>query len=265
MNEPMIPVMIVDDEPLGRELVRHLLAAHKDMQVVGECGDGEKALVAIKRHRPEVVFLDIKMPRLDGMKLLDQLPGEQRPLIVFITAHDTYALRAFDAHAFDYLLKPFDRERFDLALDRVRDRLRQLKAAQLGERVRGLFAPESGPPDSHGSKTFDERIVVRENGRVSFVAAADIAWVEATGNYVTLHVAEGKSHLVHETMAAMEARLDPAKFVRIHRSTIVAIARVRELEPHFNSEFVVVLHDHTRLKLSRTFAAAARRALGLEH
>ena len=261
MTDASITALIADDEPLGRDLLRHMLGNQADFRVVAECSDGEKALTAIKRFAPRVAFLDIKMPRLDGMTLLEHLAPEVRPLIVFITAHDAYALKAFEAHAFDYLLKPFDQERFDQALARVRDRLRQIDEARLGQSVRHLIAATPAAP---ARKTaLAERIVVRESGRVYFVGVAEVEWLEASGNYVALHVAGGKTHLVHDTMNAMAEKLDPAQFVRIHRSTIVRADRIKELLPHFNGEYVVVLKDNARLKLSRSYLETARAALGL--
>ena len=265
MSEPTISALIVDDEPLSRDLVRHMLATHPDIRIVAECADGEKALAAIKRHAPQLVFLDVKMPRLDGVALLQRLPSANRPLIVFLTAHDTYALRAFEAHALDYLLKPFDQERFDQTVARARQRLEQLASAQLGQSVKRFLADSTAPANEvRPTKAFAERIVVRDSGRVYFVGVPEIHWLEASGNYVALHLASGKTHLVHETMAAMEAKLDPARFVRIHRSTMVSVDRIRELQPHFNGEYVVLLKDDTRLKLSRGFLEKARAALGLD-
>jgi two-component system LytT family response regulator len=204
------------------------------------------------------------MPRLDGIALLQKLPAENRPLIVFITAHDAYALRAFEGQAFDYLLKPFDQERFDPMIERVRTRLNQMEAAKLGESVRQFLSDKPAGnklPTRTSSPT--NRLVVRDSGRVYFVSIAEIAWLEAEGNYVAVHITSGKTHLVHETMAAMEAKLDRNVFVRIHRSIIVNIARIKQLEPHFNGEFVVVLDDNSRLKLSRSYVESARRVLGL--
>jgi two-component system, LytTR family, response regulator len=255
-----ITAIIADDEPLGRDLVRHMLSAHPDVHVVAECADGEKALAAIRRHAPRVAFLDIRMPRLDGLSLLQRLAPDARPLIVFITAHETYAIKAFDAHAFDYLLKPFDQERFDQTVLRVRNRLQQIDEARIGQNVRDLLGSTTPLPPA--TKAAFERIVVRESGRVYFVSVPDIEWIEASGNYVALHVAGGKAHLVHETITAMAAKLDPARFVRIHRSTIVRVDRIKELQPHFNGEFVVILKDNVRLKLSRGFLESARTALG---
>ena len=267
MPDAFITTLIVDDEPLGRDLIRHMLAAHPDVRVIAECGDGEKALAAIQRHAPRLVFLDIKMPRLDGMALLQQLDPGSRPHIVFVTAHDTFAIRAFEANAFDYLLKPFDQERFDRTMIRLRHRLQQIEAAKLGQSVRHLLATSVGTGNESTTTPAGrelQRIVVRESGRVYFVDVASIEWLEASGNYVALHVAEGKTHLVHETMAAMETRLDPHRFVRIHRSTMVRLDRIKELLPHFNGEYVVVLKDNVRLKLSRGYLDTARTALGLK-
>jgi two-component system, LytTR family, response regulator len=261
MPESVISTLIVDDEPLGRDLVRHMLAAHTDFRVVAECSDGEKALAVIKREPPQLVFLDIKMPRLDGMAVLERLEATARPLIVFITAHDAYAIKAFAEHAFDYLLKPFDQERFDQTIARVRTHLRQIEEAKLGQSVRSLLG--GGIASASSPKPSLDRIVVRESGRVTFVNVAEIEWLEAEGNYVALHVAGGETHLVHETMTNLEAKLDSAVFVRIHRSTIVRADRIKELLPHFNGEYVVVLKDNARLKLSRSYLDTARVALGL--
>lgn len=268
-SDASISTVIVDDEPLGRDLVRHMLKAHGDFQIVAECGDGEKALTAIKRYEPQLVFLDVEMPRLDGMSLLEGLEAEKRPLVVFITAHEGYAVRAFETHALDYLLKPFDQERFDQTLARVRARVEQVAAAKLGKDVRRLLsgtgAARAGGELDEGasSKPWLDRIVIRESGRIYFVGVEEIHWLEASGNYVALHVASGKTHLVHETMANLEAKLEPAKFVRIHRGTIVKVDRIKELQPHFNGEYIVQLKDDVRLKLSRGYLEKARTALGL--
>jgi two-component system, LytTR family, response regulator len=256
-DERTISALIVDDESLGRDLVRHMLQAHPDIQVAGECADGVKALAAIKRLDPTIVFLDIRMPKVDGIDLLDRLATSsgQHPLIVFITAYEEYAVKAFEAHALDYLLKPFDQERFDQTINRVREHLRQVDEAKLGKSLRGLLDGQLKP------KSFADRLVVRESGRIFFVGVAEVDWLEASGNYVALHVGR-KTHLVHETMANMVAKLDPAVFVRIHRSTIVNVSRIKEMTPYFNGEYIVVLKDDTELKLSRGYAEKAKAAFG---
>lgn len=271
MSERKITALIVDDEALGRDLLRHMLRPHADIHVVAECADGEKALAAIKRHRPALVFLDVQMPKLNGLALSQKLNVAGGPVMVFVTAYDAYAIKAFEAEALDYLLKPFDQDRFDRMLERVRRRLVQLDEARLGENLRSFFAARASGADSSLSTgervatgpVFDERIAIKESGRVLFVAVAEITWLEASGNYVALHTKTGKTHLIHETMTAMEARLDPGVFLRVHRSTIVCIARIKQLEPHFNGEFVVVLDDGSKLKLSRSYLENARHALKL--
>src|SRR5688572_7999167 len=272
MNSPnrTISALIVDDEPLGRDLVRHMLGAHPDVEIVGECGDGAKAVAAIKRLAPALVFLDIRMPKLDGMDVLQRLEtaGPRRPVIVFVTAYDQYAVRAFEERALDYLLKPFDQDRFDATIRRVRERIEQAAEAELGKHVRGLLNGQTGAPPPSAPATavaatpYAERIVVRESGRIFFVGVHEIDFLEAAGNYVSLHVA-GKTHLIHETMTNTEAKLDPALFVRIHRCTIVNVARIAELRPHFNGEYIILLKDKTELKLSRGYVDKARAALGL--
>lgn len=263
MNTPHIPTLIVDDEVLGRDVVRNMLAAHADFAVVGECPDGERALAAIRRLAPQLVFLDVKMPRVDGVTVLKRLPEECRPLVVFVTAYDSFALDAFEGAAFDYLVKPFDQERFDAMLQRVRTRLDEIEAARLGQSVRGMVVTAASRGAPRAPLPPIDRFVVRDPGRIHFVAATEVVWLEASGNYVAIHPRSGKVHLIHETMAAVEARLDPGEFIRIHRSTIVNLRCIRQLEPHINGEFIVVLEDGARLKLSRSYAETARQALGL--
>lgn len=255
---PPISALIVDDEALGRDYVRHMLQAHPDIRIAGEYSDGAKALAAVKRHDPTLVFLDIRMPKLNGIDLLERLGAHTggRPLVVFITAYEEYAIKAFEANALDYLLKPFDQERFDQTVQRVRDRLRQIEEAALGKNLRGLLAGQAG------SKSYADRLVVRESGRIFFVGVAQIDWLEASGNYVTLHCG-GKDHLINETMANVQLKLDPAVFVRIHRSAIVNADRIKEMTPHFNGEYMIVLKDGTELKLSRGYIDKAKAALGL--
>lgn len=262
----MISALLVDDEPLGRDVLRHMLRGHADVRIVGECGDGEKALALIRRRRPDLVFLDVRMPGLGGLEVLARLQDEARPLIVFVTAYDAYALKAIEAQALDYLLKPFDQERFDRMLARVRQRIAQIEEAALGQQLRKLAAAPGRVavgPESPRRRVADDRIAVKENGRVMFVPLGDLTYLEASGNYVALHTRGGRTHLVHETMADMEARLESAQFVRIHRSTIANAARIKQLEPCFNGDYRVLLDDGTELKLSRTYADAVRQALGL--
>ena len=223
-----IRALIVDDEPLAREGMRIHLSEHPDVDVIGECGDGATAVEAIRQLRPDLVFLDVQMSELDGFGVLRELQSEQLPAIVFVTAYDQYAVRAFDVHALDYLVKPFDDRRFFAALLRAKERARQRKPGR---------EPVS-------------RFVVRSREKIVFIKAEDIDWVEAADYYVSLH-AGGRSHLLRKTMAEIEEELDPARFVRVHRSAIVNLDRVRELHPLFRGDSILVLQDGTKLRLSR--------------
>lgn len=262
--------VIVDDEMHGRDVVRHMLRRHADVEIVGEAGNGERALEEIRARRPDLAFLDVRMPRLGGMELIDALGEDAPPVVVFITAHDAYAVQAFERRAFDYLLKPFDQERFDQTMARARERFRAQQDAAIGRRLRAAFAPgalplESAPaPAGRGfvGTSRLERFVVKEAGRVFFVPVDAADWLEASGNYVGLR-AGGKTHLIHDTLANVEQALDARKFLRIHRSTIVNVDRIKELQPIANGEFVVILQDGARLKLSRSFRDRANEALGL--
>lgn len=213
--------VIVDDEPLARTSIRLLLERDGEVEVAGECS-GVDAAALIARTRPDIMFLDVQMPEVDGFELLQQIGADAVPVVVFVTAYDNYAVRAFEMHGLDYLLKPFDDARFAHALERAK------------ERVRG----------------YAQRFLVRVREKLIVVNAADIDWIEAADYYVTLH-AGGKAHLLRETMAALEKRLDPARFVRVHRSAIVNIDRVREIHPLFRGDCALVLADGTRVKLSR--------------
>jgi len=242
---PDIRAILVDDEPLGRERIRTLLSDIPDFELVAECADGREALAAVERVRPDLMFLDVQMPELDGFDVLDALDPETRPFVIFVTAYDQYAIRAFDVHALDYLLKPFDRERFDQALARARasiaagrDGLTQQRVLDLIEQLR----VERGPL---------ERLVVKSAGRIVFLRVEEIDWIEAAGNYLKIH-AGAETHLHRETMNTMQQRLGADHFARIHRSTIVNLDRIRELQPAFHGEYVVILRDGTKLTLSRS-------------
>lgn len=239
--------LIVDDEPLARERVRMMLGMHDDVAVVGEYGDGQQAIDAIRLHRPDLVFLDVQMPGVDGFGVLRALEGEVLPYVVFVTAYDQYALKAFEVHALDYVLKPFNAERFTQALQRARAAIATRSEQDSGvdkDRLRSLVASLTA------EQREKQRIVVKSSGRVFFVKVDDIDWIEAEGNYVRLHMG-AQSHLLRETMKGMESVLDASQFIRIHRSTIVNADRIRELQPLFHGEYAVILRDGTRLVASR--------------
>ena len=243
-----IRALIADDEALARRRLRQFIAEVPDIEVVGECEDGRRAVALVKSLAPDLVFLDVQMPLLDGFGVIREVGAGSVPAVVFVTAFDQFALRAFEAHALDYLLKPFGRDRFQQTLQHARAILERRRAGDLGRRLLALvndIKTEPGP-------TRLDRLVVKSGGRVFFLRTDQIDWIEAAGNYVRLHLGE-ESHLFRETMNRMEARLDGRRFVRIHRSRIVNTERVKELQPWFNGEHVVILQNGTRLTLSRGY------------
>lgn len=251
-------VLIVDDEPLARGKLKSLLAKEADIEVVGEAGDGRTALDRIAETSPDLVFLDVQMPELDGFGVLAELPADARPAVVFVTAHDQFALKAFEVHALDYLLKPFDRERLQKALDRARQQLAAPSGqAHLQDQISALLSGMKRPAPA----TVPDRIAVKSSGRILFVNTADIDWVEAADNYVKLHAGKVE-HLMRETMGSIEQRLAGAGFVRISRSVIVHPRTVRELQPLFHGDQAVILKDGTRLTMSRTHRDALDKLVG---
>ena len=238
--------LIVDDETLARDRLRQLLQGEPEIQIVGECTDGREAVAAIQRESPDLIFLDIQMPELDGFGVLEAIKGEPMPVIVFVTAYDQFALKAFDVHAVDYLLKPFDRERFQTALRHALEQVKQRGDKSLAERQSAALA-ELKPAAKRA-----ERLPIKSGGRVIFVRFDEIDWVEAAHNYIVLHVNKD-SHLLRETMNTFEARLSPDKFVRISRSTIVNLDHIKELHPMFHGEFIVVLRNGAKLTLTRSY------------
>ena len=282
-----IRAIVVDDEPEARDGILRMLRRDPEVDVVAECGDGHEAVKEIERLRPDVVLLDVQMPELDGFGVLARLPDDVRPEIVFVTAYDSYALRAFEAHALDYLLKPFGDDRLADAVAQVKDRVRQRRIGAVGRRladlVAGLPAATRPPvadarsagatPDDDDARSDEandagngaheplDRIVVRNARDVLLVRVEDIDWIGAADYYAKLHVGP-RTHLVRETMQNLERRLDPRRFIRIHRSAIVNVERVKVIQPYFRGGHVVVLHDGTRLVMSRGRRETLERVLG---
>ncbi len=255
MNATMtLDVLLIDDEPLARKRLRQFLREYEDCTVVGECGDGREAISRIRELQPDLVFLDVQMPEVSGLEVLAALEPAERPLVVFVTAHDEYAVRAFEVHAVDYLLKPFDRERFRDAYERARELFSNRAAQHQQQRLTALLA-ETGHVTGNteiASPLLHDRILVKTGTRVLFLNPCDIDWVEAAGNYVKLHVGSDE-YIVRESISRLEAMLGPRQFVRVHRSTIVNLNRVRELRPWFSGEMIIVMLNGTELKLSRTY------------
>jgi two-component system LytT family response regulator len=245
-----IRTLIVDDEPLARQGLRLLANDEPDLEIIGECESGPDALVAIDRDSPALVFLDVQMPEMDGFELLAKLPRDRLPLVIFTTAYNQHAVRAFEAHALDYLLKPIRPGRFHESVARARAYLGNQVA---GAAVRGLLellaAQQGGRPASH-AEPFLTRLTIKSNDRVVVVKTADIDTIESAGNYVAVNVGK-ESHILRETLNVLEGQLDPEKFFRISRSVIVNLDRVKELQPMFKGEHVIVLHDGRRLTMTR--------------
>jgi two-component system, LytTR family, response regulator len=250
-----IRALIVDDEPLARERLTSMLTGESDVELVGECANGVDAVAAIQEKTPDLVFLDVQMPELDGFGVLSALEGETQPAVIFVTAHDRFALKAFEVHAIDYLLKPFDRERFKKALDRAREQLARRENGEIEQKVTALLTSLKKEP-----KQLD-RIPVKSSGRVVLVKTSDIDWIEAADNYVNLHAGK-EAHLHRETMTALEQKLPASKFLRISRSIIVNIDRIKELQPMFHGDYTVILQNGTKLTLSRGYRDALNQLLG---
>jgi two-component system, LytTR family, response regulator len=284
-------VAIVDDEPLARDCMRLALRADPDVSIVAECGDGASAIAAIREHAPDVVLLDVQMPGLDGFAMLHQLDVTTMPVVVFVTAYDAHAIRAFEVNALDYVLKPFSDERLLAAVDRARTALSERRHGELGRRLAAFvrdwqsdpgatpgladvsaadtpsepggrpMLEDARPPADAGagtSRSYIMRFAVRANGRVRFVQALDVDWIEADGNYMTLHVGEA-THRVRASIAALAEGLDPKQFVRIHRSIIVNVERIREVQPWFGGDYIAILRSGAKLKVSRLRASTLLR------
>lgn len=280
-----VRVLIVDDEGLARQRIRRLVQAEPDAEVIGECANGPEAVAAIRAKQPDVVCLDVQMPELDGFGVLEEIAGDARPKVLFVTAYDEHALRAFEVHAVDYVLKPVDADRFRTAFDRARQSHRASSAAnRLGElletvrrvssdtadaapsgvddgAVSATSAGGAGNTPSGATSQFASRVLVKHDGRMFFVKVADIDWIEADRNYVRLHVGS-TAHTIRERISHMEETLDPRLFARIHRSTIVNLNRVREMQQWFSGDYVVILENGVRLRLSRHYRERVERQVG---
>lgn len=246
--------LIIDDEPLARDRVRSLLAGEPEIQIVAEYGNGAEAIAGIVQHAPDFVLIDVQMPGCDGLQVILALPPERRPAVVFVTAHDRFAVDAFAVQAVDYLLKPFDRARFKVALQRAADYVRARRAP-----LAAAPSPESVDPGANARR--NERFAVKADGKVVFVRPEDIRWIEAADNYVVLHLLDRRL-MLRETLSSLESRLGTAGFARVNRSAIVRVDQVKELQPTFHGDYVVVLRDGTQLPLSRSLRGQLERFTG---
>jgi two-component system LytT family response regulator len=253
-----VRVLVVDDEPSARDAIRELLRADSEVTVVGECRNGKEALACLRGGNIDLVFLDVLMPEMDGLAVIEQLDTD-RPAVVFVTAYDRYTLRAFDVHAVDYLVKPFTDERFFAALAHAKALIACGRTQEMTERLGALLESWRGGPAALPAHV--RRIPVRRDDRVFLIDVHDVDWIEADGDYAHLHSGKNE-YLLRETMARLASTLDPNRFARIHRSIIVNLDRVRELRQLFKGDYTVLLHDGTELKLSRYFKQSLERQLG---
>jgi two-component system, LytTR family, response regulator len=242
----MLRLLIVDDEPVARRRLRRLVREIGEIDIAGEAGDGDSAVSAIRALKPDIVLLDVQMPEMDGFQVLTAIGRETLPAVIFVTAFDQYALRAFEVHALDFLLKPVSAEKLAGALERARTRIAERRGASVDPRVLALL------DDLASRRRFLSRLPVKLRGKLVVIDLADVDWIEAADNYVTLHVGV-QTFPARETMGRLERELDPERFVRIHRSAIVQVDRIKELLPDFHGDFVVVLRNGARVTLSRTY------------
>ena len=252
-----IRVVIADDETLAREQLQDFLKRFDDCEVSAICTDGLEALGAIEQYRPDLLFLDIEMPELNGFEVLQQSHASPLPVVIFVTAYDKYAIQAFEAHALDYLLKPFAFERFERSMQRARNQIAASRSGELSEKLLAML-------ESRKVRTkYLDRLAIKSRGRVIFLKTDEIAWIEAAGNYLELHAGK-ESHLIREPIGDFEQRLDPERFIRIHRSCIVNLEHVKELQPGFGGEYLVVMNDGQQLTASRGYRERLQQLLSNE-
>ena len=271
MSDEKIRVILVDDEPLALRGLKLRLQAFPEVEIIGECANGREAVKEIKAQSPDLVFLDIQMPGLDGFGVVRAMIGGPAPLFIFVTAYDKYAIDAFEANALDYIVKPVEEERLNDALHRAREALKSKAAASRESKLIEMLASLSdddrdrikeliADPEWTDKQRYSERLSFKDGSKVVMLDAQEIEWIDAAGDYMCIH-ASGKTHIIRETMKALQTRLDPVRFQRIHRSAIVNIDRVKELHPHSNGEYFIILDNGAELKLSRSYKDVVARFL----
>ena len=255
MNNNKTSCLIIDDEKLARELLTEFLENFPEIELAGEASNGTDGIALIDKMKPDLIFLDVQMPEVGGFEVLSSLGNRPLPHVIFVTAYDQYAVRAFEVHALDYLLKPFDQERFDVSWRRAKEQIIRERNGGTDQRILALLE------ELKAGNKYLERLVIKAAGRIYFLETSEIDWIEAEGNYVSVHSAK-KTHLLRETISSLEAQLDPKKFVRIHRSSIIHVDRIHELQPWFHGEYRIILQDGTQLTLSRNHRDKLQEALG---
>lgn len=250
-----IRALVVDDEPLAREMIREMLENDSEVEIVGECANGREAIESIRSSAPDLVFLDIQMPELGGFEVLETLDPKVTPYVIFVTAYDQYAVRAFEVHALDYLLKPYDRERFEAAWQRAKEQIKLDRTSRRDQDIIALLEELKAGP------RYLERLVIKNGGRVFFLHVQDVYCIEAEGNYVRVYDNQ-KGYLLRETISSLEEQLDPKQFLRIHRSAIVKIDRIKEMQPWFHGEYRIIMENGKQLALSRNYRSNLQEAVG---
>jgi two-component system, LytTR family, response regulator len=250
-----IRALVVDDEPLARAMIREMLEGDSEVEITGECVNGLEAVEAIKSSAPDIVFLDIQMPEIGGFEVLESLESSAHPYVIFVTAYDQHAVRAFEVHALDYLLKPFDRERFEVAWQRAKAHIKLNRTSRRDQDIIALLEELKAGP------RYLERLVIKNGGRVFFLHVQDVHCIEAEGNYVRVYDNQ-KGYLLRETISSLEEQLDPKQFLRIHRSAIVKIDRIKEMQPWFHGEYRIIMENGKQLALSRNYRSNLQEAVG---
>ncbi|HET8781216.1 MAG TPA: LytTR family DNA-binding domain-containing protein [Pyrinomonadaceae bacterium] len=250
-----IRALVVDDEPLARAMIREMLESDSEVEIVGECANGRDAVEVIKSAAPDIVFLDIQMPEIGGFEVLESFDANIQPYVIFVTAYDQYAVRAFEVHALDYLLKPFDRERFEGAWQRAKSQIKLDRTSRRDQDIIALLEELKAGP------RYLERLVIKNGGRVFFLHVQDVHCIEAEGNYVRVYDNQ-KGYLLRETISSLEEQLDPKQFLRIHRSAIVKIDRIKEMQPWFHGEYRIIMENGKQLALSRNYRSNLQEAVG---
>jgi two-component system, LytTR family, response regulator len=254
-NATRIRALVVDDEPLAREMIREMLESDSEVEIIAECANGREAVESIKSSKPDIVFLDIQMPEIGGFEVLESLDPTVHPYVIFVTAYDQYAVRAFEVHALDYLLKPFDRERFEGAWQRAKAQIKLDRTSRRDQDIIALLEELKAGPN------YLERLVIKNGGRVFFLHVQDVHCIEAEGNYVRVYDNQ-KGYLLRETISSLAEQLDPKQFLRIHRSAIVKIDRIKEMQPWFHGEYRIIMENGKQLALSRNYRANLQEAVG---
>jgi two-component system, LytTR family, response regulator len=255
LDSKKLGVLIIDGDPLWRERINKMLKDDPDIEIIGQCGDPYKALQIVQEMPPDLIILDMQMPEIDSPSILEMFDVESGPLIIYMTAHKQYAVRAFELDALDFLLKPFDRDRFERAIQRAKAEIDRKRSDRLNDRIIATLEELKWRP------SYLERLIVKNEGHMYFLRTDEIDWMEAEGNYVCVHVGK-KTHLLRQPISTLENKMDPKKFLRIHRSIIVNVDRMQELYPWFHGDYRVILNDGTQLTLSRYYREKLRDVLG---